>query len=263
MILNHKYKFIFLRTGKTAGTSIQFFLSQFCDDRDIISPLIEEDEIFKDKLNIRKAQNYENEYFSLSIKLFKNLMIDFVKGKKLIFHRKFNFYDHTSINEINKYLPKDVLKNYLKFCVVRNPYSFLISQFYWRRMRDMKSDNNENLFEIKKQFDEFVLKCKENFYFQKKIIFNNNKQYGIDKFLYFENIETELDSLIKRLGIKENPKYSLKDFNLKSFNNKNFVKKLIDKKNIEIISKEADYFFEKFNYSKTPPSELMWENKVV
>mgnify|MGYP001234374416 CR=1 FL=1 len=183
MILNHKYKFIFLRTGKTAGTSIQFFLSQFCDDKDIISPLIEEDEIFKSKLNLRKAQNYEKEYLSLSIKFFKNLIKNFVKGKKLIFHQKFNFYDHTSISEINKYLPKDVLQNYLKFCVVRNPYSFLISQFYWRKMRNMNSNRNENLFEIKKQFDEFVFKCKENFYFQKKIILSNEKQYGINKYL--------------------------------------------------------------------------------
>ena len=44
MIINHRYKFIFLSTRKTAGTSIEIALSQFCDASDIITPIAEEDE---------------------------------------------------------------------------------------------------------------------------------------------------------------------------------------------------------------------------
>ena len=39
MIVSHKHKFIFLKTKKTAGTSIELALTKLCGDDDIITPL--------------------------------------------------------------------------------------------------------------------------------------------------------------------------------------------------------------------------------
>ena len=35
MIISHKHKFIFFKTRKTAGTSLQIALSEFCEDGDV------------------------------------------------------------------------------------------------------------------------------------------------------------------------------------------------------------------------------------
>jgi hypothetical protein len=47
MIISHEHKFIFIKTKKTAGTSIELALSQLCGPDDIIPPTTESDETLR------------------------------------------------------------------------------------------------------------------------------------------------------------------------------------------------------------------------
>ena len=42
MIISHKYKFIFIKPEKTAGSSLEIALSKYCDHNDIITTIGEE-----------------------------------------------------------------------------------------------------------------------------------------------------------------------------------------------------------------------------
>src|SRR5690554_5738319 len=45
MIVSHRHKFIFIKTKKTAGTSIELALRQICGPEDIISPVREDRDV--------------------------------------------------------------------------------------------------------------------------------------------------------------------------------------------------------------------------
>lgn len=38
MIVSHKYKFIFIKCAKTAGTSLEMYLDPLCGDSDVLTP---------------------------------------------------------------------------------------------------------------------------------------------------------------------------------------------------------------------------------
>ena len=59
MIISHKHKFIFVKTRKTAGTSIEIGLSKFCGPEDIITPLAPRDNKMRDEAGFRGAQQVD------------------------------------------------------------------------------------------------------------------------------------------------------------------------------------------------------------
>ena len=58
MIISHKYRFIFIKLRKTAGTSLEIALSGICGKDDIITPISAEDEEIRREPGFRSAQNY-------------------------------------------------------------------------------------------------------------------------------------------------------------------------------------------------------------
>ena len=58
MIINHQHRFIFIKVQKTAGTSVEIALSQFCGPTDVITPLHKKDEVLRESLSFRGPQNY-------------------------------------------------------------------------------------------------------------------------------------------------------------------------------------------------------------
>ncbi len=110
MIISHKYKFIFLKITKTAGTSVEISLSRFCDDDDIISPISLEDEGIRKPLG-KKPQNY----------------LDFdVQGNE---YKK--YFNHITPKEIQCVVEPSIWDSYYKFCFERNPFDRAISLYYF------------------------------------------------------------------------------------------------------------------------------------
>ena len=112
MIISHKHKFIFIKTNKTAGTSIEIALSKICGSRDVITPISPEDEALRKKLGYRGPQNC--------------LGLNGIE-----------FVNHLTAARIKEGVEQKIWNEYYKFCFQRNPWDRIISLYYWRNKRDL------------------------------------------------------------------------------------------------------------------------------
>lgn len=165
MIISHKYQFIFLKTNKTAGTSIEIALSKFCGSDDIITPISSEDEAIRRRLGYQGQQNY---------------LAD-------------GFYNHISAKEIKTRIGKKVWQSYYKFCFERNPWDRIISLYYWCN----QSEPRPTLAEFIRSDAPLLLKKKGY------ELYTIDGKIAVDKLCKFENISEELEQIRNKVGIPE------------------------------------------------------------
>ena len=206
MIISHLNKFIWVHTGKAAGTSVNILLSSICGDKDITLGVGSDEKAkeLAEKLDIKLERNNYKKLYNSTPKQ----MIQILKGEKVL-NSKYKF--HQGISEIKSFLPRKEFENYFKFAILRNPYETLVSHYFWTL-------RGTNLREL--SFKEYI---NSNF---KKIIDNNRKifmidqEIGVDRLLIYENLETELDEVFKLLNIEQNAVELINKIQTKSYTRK-------------------------------------------
>ena len=147
MIISHKYKFIFIKTRKTAGTTIEYNISKYLGKNDIITP---------SNQSVYLSQNY---FYDTKIsKLLKRIYLNKIGNK---FREKFSEHDHAI--KIKKIINKNFYDDYFKFCVEREPVDKCISYYFMR-----KNSSTSTTKKQKMTWDDFVKKKRipedSNFY---------------------------------------------------------------------------------------------------
>lgn len=122
MIVSHRYRFIFLKTAKTAGTSIEIALSKYLGESDIITPISAPDETIRRSLGYRGPQNYQ-------VPLQQHSPVELARA--IFLGRKKKFYNHMPAREVRGLIGEEIWNNYYKFCFERNPFDRVISLYFW------------------------------------------------------------------------------------------------------------------------------------
>lgn len=134
MILSHSNKAIFIKTKKTAGTSIEVYLGRHCGPRDIITPVgAEEATAEHHPRNYRGLWNPLPELFGIygsSERWKRECGSPFKSVAQLGKVRK--FYNHIPAFRVMHRVPKHIWRDYLVFTVERNPWDKALSQYYWK-----------------------------------------------------------------------------------------------------------------------------------
>jgi hypothetical protein len=93
MIISHKHRLIFIKTQKTAGTSIEVLLSGACGEGDVVTPIFPH-------VPPHRARNH------------------------------LRFFNHMTAEHVRCLVDPEHWRSYTKFCVERNPWDKTLSHFF-------------------------------------------------------------------------------------------------------------------------------------
>jgi len=229
MIISHKHKFIFLKTRKTAGTSIEIALSKHCGPEDIITPISLEDEKIRKKLGCRGPQRWEKPLKHYN----KN---DF---KKLIKKRKLPrlFYNHIPAEQIITLVGEKLYNDYFKFCVERNPFDRAIS-YYFYAMRNYQDDEKQGINEFIKNASYKKLSNWE--------IYTMNEEVVVDYICKHETLQEDLKKICSMIGL---PDLELPQAKSGFRNDRSHYKEVLSKEAIKHIQQVCRKEIEYLDYS--------------
>ena len=134
MICSFSRRFLFIKTRKTAGTSVEIALSNYCGGDDIITPISPEDELLR-LGHGRLPQNYSRyrlheTALRAAVRLrSQRLMRALIRWEA----PRRAFYNHMTLEEVRALVPQAKLAPLKSFTIERHPYEKVISLAYFLR----------------------------------------------------------------------------------------------------------------------------------
>lgn len=183
MIISHKYKFIFIKTEKTAGTSIEIALSKACGDSDVITPISPEDEATRTSLGHRGPQNFRIPFHRYSFRDW---------AKCIVRRKRIEFFNHAGAAFIQRHIEPETWNGYYKFCFERNPWDKAISWYFWNH----KSEPRPSLSDFLRSKTTRPPRGLELYTIDGRVV--------VDKVCRYESLEEDMAAVSAHLRISEN-----------------------------------------------------------
>ena len=158
VLVSHIYRFIYIKNLKVAGSSVESFFGRYCIDP--------------------KKEYHYNDGISEHIDEF-----GIIGSRRSGVKNSDKWKNHKDAKSIRNDLGKEKFDEYLKFCVIRNPYDKMVSLYYWEQS--------------KLSFREFVKKTDIN----NLNIHSINGKSVCDYFIRYEYLEEDIKTLCKKLKI--------------------------------------------------------------
>ena len=150
MLISHKKNFIYFKTIKTAGTTVEIFFEKECIPSEVYTrPSERTKQIMTDDGIV--GSRCKREWYGKIVmqNLIKRV---FTEG---VYNNYFNpqWYSHMSASEIRWKIGEEKFQDYFKFCVIRNPFDKVIS-YWWHVIlkKERSKMYNMDFLQIKKCF---------------------------------------------------------------------------------------------------------------
>lgn len=132
MIICHSRQFIFVKTRKTAGTSVELALSRHMGGDDVVTPVSRPDENLRRELGGRGPQNVDLPW---------RPGWTWVEWRQLVLERHWpRYFNHMPASGIRKAVGRETWDSYYSFAVERNPWDLAVSAWWWETQARGRSE---------------------------------------------------------------------------------------------------------------------------
>lgn len=184
MLVSHTKRFIYTKTAKTAGTSVEAFFEPFC----------------REPGNQEFRPETESRVSSYGIIGYRGVLKRFARwpliGEK--------WYAHMPAEQIKRRVGSKIWSEYFKFCVVRNPFDKVISGFHYFEKLQRHGDWDEinRLDSLPARFARWV----ETRVASRKILADRNRyvihgKFCLDFVIRYERLSEGIQHVCERVGI--------------------------------------------------------------
>lgn len=167
-IVLHSKGLIFLKPRKVAGTSFEIALSAFASDDDIIPPISPDDERMREDLGFTPAQNFH-----------------WANGDEPSANQPLKYFNHIPAKALQNQISKGAWESCSKISIIRNPFDFMVSLYYWKVDRDTRE---------KLSFNEFVVKNRA-WLTVNNLQYQVDGRYFIDAWLKYDQLQNDIIDL--------------------------------------------------------------------
>jgi hypothetical protein len=178
MLISHLHRFIYMKTLKTGGTSVEIYFERYCTDPAKEFQALHERDSETSKWGVIGARGDR-----------------FVPGR--------TWYNHMPAGRVRALIGPELWNSYYKFCVVRNPYDKIVSHF-WHGLPPEKRLHlaSADFDEVRRQFQQWLTTADHP---MDRTTFTISGLPVMNRYVRYEDLHAGLEDVCKNLGLPWEP----------------------------------------------------------
>jgi len=166
LIASHAHRFVFIKTRKTAGTSLEIALSRHCGPADVVTRISPEDEVLRAAAGGVGPQNDDTSPSS---------------------------YAHMGARRVIKVIGREAWDSYFTFAVERNPYDVVASSYRFSARKPSYTKTFAEFVRTPRRLDRLALNER---------LYRMGGRVVVDRVYRYEELPAAIADLSSRLGLE-------------------------------------------------------------
>lgn len=166
MIASHRHRFVFVKTRKTAGTSLEIALSRHCGPDDVVTRISPDDEVLRAAAGGVGPQNDDTTPSS---------------------------YAHMGARRVIQVIGQETWDAYFTFAVERNPFDVVASSYRYSARKPSFTKTFAEFVRTPRRMDRLALNER---------LYRVGGRIVVDEVYRYEDLPAAVDDLSARLGLR-------------------------------------------------------------